>query len=140
MNTQYNGRWRLICVFSICAGALGGCNEESGTTDGGNRAPVKALTTTSVLGPESSPVEIDMSKGWCGGHGVPESVCTRCGASPEKFKDAGDWCEEHDLPESQCVVCHPEVAAEWAKLNPANQKDNQSGDVPGGKSDTHGSI
>ncbi len=82
-----------------------------------------------ALGPATSPVEPTLDEGWCGGHGVPESVCTRCAASPAKFKEAGDWCEEHDLPESQCVVCHPEVEAEWAKLNPANQKDNQSGDA-----------
>ncbi len=87
------------------------------------------------LGPASSPVEPTLDDGWCGGHGVPESVCTRCGASPEKFKEAGDWCKEHDLPESQCVTCHPEVAAEWAKLNPANQKDNQSGDASDVKSE-----
>ena len=87
------------------------------------------------LGPASSPVKPTLDQGWCGGHGVPESVCTRCGASPEKFKEAGDWCEEHDLPESQCVVCHPEVEAEWAKLNPAKQKDNQRGDASGAKSE-----
>ncbi len=81
------------------------------------------------LGPASSPVEPTLDQGWCNGHGVPESVCTRCGASPAKFKEAGDWCEEHDLPESQCVVCHPEVEAEWAKLNPAKQEDNRSGDA-----------
>ncbi|MCH8852711.1 MAG: efflux RND transporter periplasmic adaptor subunit, partial [Planctomycetes bacterium] len=86
------------------------------------------------LGPASSPVKPTLDEGWCGGHGVPESVCTRCAASPVKFKEAGDWCEEHDLPESQCVVCHPEVEAEWAKLNPANQKDNQSGDASDARS------
>ncbi len=123
MNTQHDGRWCLICVFSICAGALGGCNEESGTTDGKGRAAVKALTAASVLGPESSPVEIDMSKGWCGGHGVPESVCTRCDASLiPKFKAANDWCGGHGLPETQCVLCNPEVQAKWAALNPKNAK------------------
>ena len=55
MNTQYDRRWCRLCVFSICAWALGGCNEESGTTDGESRAPARALTTSSVLGPESSP-------------------------------------------------------------------------------------
>ena len=87
------------------------------------------------LGPASSPVRPTLDQGWCNRHGVPESVCTRCGASPAKFKEAGDWCEEHDLPESQCVICHPEVEAEWAKLNPAKQKDNQSGDASDTKSE-----
>ena len=92
------------------------------------------------LGPASSPVKPTLDQGWCGGHGVPESVCTRCGASPEKFKEAGDWCKEHGLPESQCVLCRPEVEAEWAKLDPANQKDDRSGDASGGKSDTQAPI
>ena len=85
-----------------------------------------------ALGPASSPVKPTLDQGWCNGHGVPESVCTRCSASPAKFKEAGDWCKEHDLPESQCVVCHPEVEAEWATLNPAKQKDTRSGDAPVG--------
>ena len=130
MNTQYNGRWRLICVFSICAGALGGCNEESGTTDGESRATAKALTTASVLGPESSPVKIDMSKGWCGGHDVPESVCTRCDASLiPKFKAANDWCAGHGLPETQCILCNPEVQAKWAALNPNNAERGSTADI-----------
>jgi cobalt-zinc-cadmium efflux system membrane fusion protein len=63
-----------------------------------------------------------MSKGWCTGHSVPESVCTRCDDSlVEKFKAAGDWCGEHGLPESQCVKCHPEVKAKWEAINPANK-------------------
>lgn len=60
-----------------------------------------------------------MDQGWCGGHGVPESVCTRCNdALVARFKEAGDWCVEHDLPESQCETCHPDVTAKWAALNP----------------------
>lgn len=56
---------------------------------------------------------------WCAGHGVPESVCTRCNPSliPE-FKAKNDWCAGHGLPESQCVPCNPEVEAYWAKLKP----------------------
>lgn len=47
---------------------------------------------------------------WCGGHGVPESVCTRC--NPKlipAFKATGDWCAEHGLPESQCKACNPDL-------------------------------
>lgn len=50
---------------------------------------------------------------WCGGHQVPESLCTRC--NPElasAFKATGDWCKEHDLPESQCLKCNPELKIE----------------------------
>lgn len=74
---------------------------------------------TAPIGPESSGVPVDMSKGWCAGHGVPESVCTRCDESlVARFKAAGDWCSGHGLPESQCVQCNPEVKAKWAALNP----------------------
>ncbi|UCC30994.1 MAG: efflux RND transporter periplasmic adaptor subunit [Phycisphaerales bacterium] len=85
-----------------------------------------------TFGPEASPGEPSLDEGWCNGHGVPESVCTRCNAALiSKFKEAGDWCTEHGLPETQCTVCHPEVEAEWAKLNPAAQKENQRGDATG---------
>ncbi|TNF25508.1 MAG: efflux RND transporter periplasmic adaptor subunit, partial [Deltaproteobacteria bacterium] len=45
---------------------------------------------------------------WCGGHGLPESMCTKC--NPEfvaRFEAAGDWCAEHGFPESACPTCHP---------------------------------
>jgi len=87
---------------------------------------------TSPLGPASSTIEPTLDKGWCGGHGVPESVCTRCNSSLiPRFKEAGDWCLEHEMPESQCVICHPEVKAEWQKLNPAASSQNQHGDSRG---------
>lgn len=47
---------------------------------------------------------------WCGGHGVPESQCTKC--NPKliaAFKATGDWCAEHAIPESQCLLCHPDL-------------------------------
>lgn len=50
---------------------------------------------------------------WCGGHGVPESVCTRCNASLiPAFQATGDWCAEHGLPESQCKACNPDLVIE----------------------------
>jgi cobalt-zinc-cadmium efflux system membrane fusion protein len=52
---------------------------------------------------------------WCGEHGVPEGICTRCHANLiAEFKAKNDWCKEHDLPESQCFVCHPEKEAVFA--------------------------
>ncbi len=45
---------------------------------------------------------------WCGGNGLPESMCTKC--NPELlagFQASGDWCAEHELPESVCPVCNP---------------------------------
>lgn len=50
---------------------------------------------------------------WCGEHGVPESVCTRCDpALAAAFKATHDWCEEHGLPESQCLRCNPGLKIE----------------------------
>ncbi|MEM7446746.1 MAG: efflux RND transporter periplasmic adaptor subunit [Myxococcota bacterium] len=45
---------------------------------------------------------------WCGGHGVPESMCTVCNPGlVERFQREGDWCQEHGFPESVCPVCNP---------------------------------
>jgi len=117
-----------LLLISSCAEK----GERASQTAGGSSAtPVASLD----IGPQASAVAIDMSEGWCGGHGVPESVCTRCNSSLiPTFQDAGDWCKEHDLPESQCAVCNPEVAAAWAKLNPAAPKDDRRGDAAGGES------
>ncbi|MFT5353767.1 MAG: hypothetical protein ACI9KE_000967 [Polyangiales bacterium] len=50
---------------------------------------------------------------WCGGHQVPESLCTRCNPSLiPAFQATGDWCPEHGLPESQCLICNPELVIE----------------------------
>lgn len=50
---------------------------------------------------------------WCGEHGVPESMCTRCNSSLiPAFQATGDWCAEHGLPESQCLACNPELRIE----------------------------
>lgn len=50
---------------------------------------------------------------WCGGHGVPESQCTRCNSSLiPAFQAVGDWCAEHGLPESQCLACNPDLVIE----------------------------
>lgn len=50
---------------------------------------------------------------WCGEHGVPESLCTRCNPSLiPAFRATGDWCEEHELPQSQCRICNPDLVIE----------------------------
>ena len=77
---------------------------------------------------------------WCGGHGVPESECTRC--NPElipRFQARHDWCAEHGVPESQCTVCHPELLRQGVAPPPpragtpsADRRDGQrGGDVAG---------
>lgn len=47
---------------------------------------------------------------WCGEHGVPESLCTRCDKSLiPAFKATGDWDDKHGLPKSQCKKCNPQL-------------------------------
>jgi cobalt-zinc-cadmium efflux system membrane fusion protein len=103
---------------------------------GGERATRIAAAGPLEPGPRTSGMPVDLSRGWCSGHAVPESVCTRCNARLiPQFKDAGDWCAEHERPESQCDLCNPGVAARWATLDPANAGRNiearpSSGSVP----------
>lgn len=57
---------------------------------------------------EGSSVQSVSAADWCAGHGLPESMCTRC--NPELvagFQAAGDWCAEHGFPESVCPLCNP---------------------------------
>ncbi len=57
--------------------------------------------------PFCSPEVMDLM-GFCGGHGVPEAVCTQCRTDLEQaFRSEGDWCEAHGLPESHCETCNP---------------------------------
>jgi hypothetical protein len=47
---------------------------------------------------------------WCGEHGVPESMDTRCDKSLiPAFKATGDWCDKHGLPKSQDKKCNPNL-------------------------------
>lgn len=115
----------LLLAPAACAILVGfipsGCNKDD---------PKNAGVTNAAFGPESSPIEPVLDQGWCAGHGVPESVCTRCNSSlTPAFKQAGDWCDEHGLPESQCFTCHPEIQAEWARLNPATRTEARPTDV-----------
>ena len=51
------------------------------------------------------------SRGWCGGHGVPEALCTRCHRELiPAFQAKGDWCAAHALPGTQCARCEPRLA------------------------------
>lgn len=129
MNTPCENRCRSGVAFAIVLmTALGGCKEDTGQTDHSGGGTEAVTTAASDLGPGSSPIAIDMSLGWCGGHGVPESVCTRCDASLiPQFKAANDWCKGHDLPESQCVLCNPAVAERWAALNPSLNGSEEAG-------------
>lgn len=113
----YPAAWPVVVLL---VAALSGCDRSDSSKPSGRAGG--AATVKASLGPEASPVKPTLDKGWCGGHGVPESVCTRCDDSLiDTFKKAGDWCKEHKLPETQCTKCHPEVAAKWAALKPAGK-------------------
>jgi len=114
--------------------SLVGCKKEEQSDTRNKDSDLVAIDSDLPVGPATSPVKPTLEEGWCGGHGVPESVCTRCNSSLiPKFKEAGDWCAEHGLPETQCTVCHPEVEAEWGKLDPNAKKNDQRGDADGAK-------
>lgn len=116
-----------MCTLLIVLSLVGGKSQEvSGFGEAATDAP--SIGSNRSTGPAHSAVKPTLDQGWCSGHGVPESVCTKCNASLiPKFKQAGDWCKEHGLPESQCTVCHPDVEAEWAKLNPNAPKGDDRG-------------
>ncbi len=139
MNTLDDSRCRIAGGIAIAVlAALGGCKEEPRQADGNGGVSERAPTVVSTLGPESSPVAIDMSLGWCGGHGVPESVCTRCDESLiDQFKAANDWCGGHDMPESQCILCNPEVEEKWEALAP---RDDEAGFAEDKGSDAAGAM
>lgn len=65
--------------------------------------PAPAGTTAAPRGPAvADPAD------WCGGHGLPESMCTKCNPGlVEQYQRSGDWCAEHGFPESVCPVCNP---------------------------------
>ncbi len=113
-NSCNHGCRVAFMVTTLALAVSGGCDEkgEQGSRSG-SKTPAMPVTL-SAIGPDASAIPVDMSEGWCGGHGVPESVCTRCDTSLiPQFKSANDWCGEHDLPETQCILCNPEVQARW---------------------------
>jgi len=53
---------------------------------------------------------------WCTGHGLPESMCTKCNPSLiAEFEASGDWCAGHGFPESACPFCNPRTAPSGAR-------------------------
>lgn len=75
------------------------------------------FATTAALAAEAGKTQTNLhgTKGakpgsyedWCGEHGVPESLDTRCDKSLiPAFKATGDWCDKHGLPQSQCKKCN----------------------------------
>lgn len=95
-----------LCAMSLCVG----CDSKA-------EPPAKAPPVGEK--PQAPLIQKKEVADWCGEHGVPESVCTRCNASlVADFKKKGDWCAKHDLPDSQCFKCHPELEAKFKAMAP----------------------
>ena len=96
-----------VCVLLVFTGGLA-----AGCKNSGEHEHAAQATTTHTEVPAgnaaSTAARVADLSDWCGEHGLPESMCTKC--HPEliaKFKAAGDWCDEHGFPESVCPQCNP---------------------------------
>lgn len=101
------------------------CKEgDAGTSSAPTSAPHEQAHDPTGEGEASSP-RVATSSDWCGGHGVPESMCTVCNpALADHFQREGDWCQEHGFPESVCPVCNPmEPPAEAGSPSRGNAAD-----------------
>jgi len=100
---MYGNRWFGLLLFLIVCSAsvvLIGCGEKPKSFE--QEAEPPASENNSALAATVAPLD------WCAGHGVPESMCTKCNPSLiPQFQAAGDWCEEHGFPESVCPSCNP---------------------------------
>ena len=103
----------VALVFTALAAlSLLACDKKTEPSNSPNTPAPPAATTPPPATEEHAPAgyKPGTHEDWCGGHGVPESVCTRC--NPKlipAFKATGDWCAEHGLPESQCKACNPDL-------------------------------
>ncbi len=127
-------------LYGVIGVALGlslfamGCERQSAPPEQAAPQKGEAVSADPPQGPATTGVPVDMSLGWCAGHGVPESVCTRCDSSLiAKFKAAGDWCGGHGLPESQCDICNPGAANRWTTLDPNASPSDDVPTVPAGQ-------
>lgn len=97
----------ITFVLSIAALAASACSKKDQPTAEQASASASAHAASAHAPPNVRP---GSHEDWCGEHGVPESLCSRCNPELEAaFKATGDWCEEHGLPESQCVKCNPDL-------------------------------
>jgi len=113
-NTRFIARTLTATLCWAGFLSLGACGESGGESDGAvtevsadGRCPhqIKAETC-----PFCNPEMIE-EDGFCGEHGVPEALCSRCRPFLNvAFRAQDDWCDEHTLPQSQCIECDPTLA------------------------------
>ncbi len=85
----------LFLLIAACGGDRRSKEKEEGA---------EAAETAEAVEHGEGEQEVD----FCGEHGVPEAMCTKC--NPDLiagFKEKGDWCDEHGFPESVCPICNP---------------------------------
>ena len=76
---------------------------------GCSEAEVETPKKKTVAEKKAALLALPPEKDWCGGHGLPESKCTKCNPFLiADFKASGDWCPEHSYPESACPICNPQ--------------------------------
>lgn len=113
--------WTWFAALLLACVAFAGCKQrEERPSAPASSAPAQTFKG----GPAAHPGD------WCGGHGVPESECTRC--NPElipQFRARHDWCEEHGVPESQCTICHPELLRQGV-VPPRPRDGRPAGEAP----------
>lgn len=103
----------VLSIVVLSASLLAGCPDNKG------QSPAAPSTSAAPVAPQAPLVPKAQIADWCGEHGVPESICTRCNtALVAEFQKKGDWCKGHGLPESQCVPCHPELKAKFEAMAP----------------------
>lgn len=113
---------RYTLIIALGSFALCACEQRLPPAEEQAAATASAISTEEPM--HAPPHAVPGSyEDWCGGHLVPESMCTRCNPSLiPAFKATGDWCESHGLPESQCLVCNPDLKIErppkTAQANP----------------------
>ena len=104
------------CLFAACEEAP--TQTEQASAENAEASP-EANAEANNEGHAPPGVTPGSHEDWCGGHGVPESLCTRCNPTLiGAFQATGDWCPEHQLPESQCTICNPDLVIERPPRTP----------------------
>lgn len=108
---------RLSSLLTL--GLFAACEEVPTQTEQASAASPEQNAEANNEGHAPPGVTPGSHEDWCGGHGVPESLCTRCNPTLiGAFQATGDWCPEHQLPESQCTICNPDLVIERPPRTP----------------------
>ena len=102
----------LVATLALFA-AVAGCGGSEPDKPADKSPPASSSPAKAPL------IPVKKAADWCGEHGVPESMCTKCNKDlVAEFQKKGDWCKEHGVPESQCFECKPELRAKFEAMAP----------------------